>query len=120
MHTKRCFKHISQKAAFHPLRDDAREIYAAPWRGESGQAAFYRQIAQSDTENIAEAQKLYSKRSFPLHLIWGEHDSFIPVVQGHELHKLVDADSFVTIPHAAHIVHEDAPEALLGALLTNL
>jgi len=109
-----------QQAAHHPLRDDAKEIYAKPWRGENGQAAFYRQIAQSNSGNILEAQKLYSPRAFPVHLTWGEHDSFIPTERGEELRKLLAADSFVTIPNAAHIVHEDAPEALLGALLSKL
>lgn len=113
------FEAYIQKAAHHRLRHDAREIYSAPWSGDIGQAAFYRQIAQSDTENIAETQKLYKKRSFPVHLIWGEHDSFIPINQGHELTELLEADSFSVISNAAHIVQEDAPEALLGAVLTN-
>lgn len=109
-----------QKAAYHQMRDDALEIYAAPWKGDTGQAAFYRQIAQSDIKNVSEAQTLYQKRAFPLHLIWGEHDSFIPIEQGHELQKILTSDSFTVIPNAAHIVQEDAPEALLGAILTSL
>ncbi|NND90496.1 MAG: hypothetical protein HKN42_06500 [Granulosicoccus sp.] len=47
-------------------------------------------------------------------------DTFIPVEQGHELRTLLTADSLMTVPNAAHIVHEDAPEALLGALLANI
>lgn len=114
------FQAYIQKAAHHPLRADAREIYASPWRNEIGQTAFYRQIAQSSSESISEAQSQYCKRDFPVHLIWGELDTFIPIEQGQELHRLLSADSLTTIPNAAHIVHEDAPEALLGALMANI
>jgi len=33
---------------------------------------------------------------------------------------LLATDSFTVIQNAAHIVHEDAPEAIVGALLRNL
>jgi len=50
-------------------------------------------------------------------LIWGAHDDNIPVAQGRELAEALDADSFTTGPEAAHIVMEDAPEAVVAALL---
>jgi pimeloyl-ACP methyl ester carboxylesterase len=114
------FRAYIQNAAHYPLREEAIEIYAAPWRGDIGQAAFYRQIAQADTEHIADVQKQYGKPEFGVHLIWGEHDTFIPLEQGRQLQGLLAADSFDVIHNAAHIVHEDAPEAIVGALLRNL
>lgn len=114
------FQAYIQKAAHHRLRPEAIEIYASPWRGQIGQAAFYRQIAQSRVKNISEAQTRYKKRDFPVHLIWGELDTFIPLERGQALSRLLSADSFTVLPNAAHIVHEDAPEALLGALLANI
>ena len=109
-----------QKAAHYPFRDDALQLYLEPWSGEVGQAAFYRQIAQADTDHIAEAQKRYGKPAFDVHLIWGQLDTFIPIAQGEELHGLLSADSMTVIPDAAHIVLEDAPEAVVGALMRNL
>ena len=114
------FRAYIQNAAHYPLREEAIEVYAAPWRGEIGQAAFYRQIAQADTRHIEDVQKLYKKPEFKVDLIWGEHDTFIPLEQGRELQGLLAADSFTVIHNAAHIVHEDAPEAIVGALLQNL
>ena len=114
------FRAYIQKAAHYPLRDEALEIYAAPWRGDTGQAAFYRQIAQSDTRHIAEAQELYHKPAFEVHLAWGENDTFIPLEQGRQLQRLLAADTFTVIKNAAHIVQEDAPEAIVGLLLRNL
>ena len=114
------FRAYIQNAARYPFKEESVEIYAAPWRGETGQAAFYRQIAQSDIRHIADVQKKYGKCDFAVHLMWGEHDTFIPLAQGHELERLLSADSFTTIRDAAHIVHEDAPETIVGGLLRNL
>ena len=114
------FRAYIQNAAHYPLREESIQLYFDPWSGEEGKAAFYRQIAQANTANIDEAQRCYGKTDFNIHLIWGERDTFIPISQGKELQQLVDAKSFTPIPDAAHIGHEDAPEALLGALLKNI
>jgi pimeloyl-ACP methyl ester carboxylesterase len=114
------FRAYIQNAAHYPLKEEAINIYAEPWRGEIGQVAFYRQIAQADTRNIADVQELYRKPDFDVHLIWGKHDTFIPLEQGRKLQDLLAADSFTVVHNAAHIVHEDAPEAIVGTLLRNL
>lgn len=112
------FRAYIQNAAHFQLSDEAIEIYIAPWLGEQGQPAFYRQIAQADTKYIAEVQQVYSKRTFDVHLAWGEKDTFIPIEQGEELNELLSADTLTRIPDAGHIVHEDAPEAIVSFLLT--
>ena len=108
-----------QQAAHYPLRAEAMDIYLEPWRGETGKPAFYRQIAQSDTANIAEAQQRYRKPDFPVHLVWGAHDSFIPLERGEKLKGLLHAETMTVVDDAAHIVQEDAPEAVVAALLRN-
>ncbi len=114
------FRAYIQNAAHYPLREEAIQIYFEPWSGHEGKAAFYRQIGQSDITAIQGVQALYGKTDFDTHLIWGEEDTFIPVSQGRELARLVAAKSFTPISGAAHLGHEDAPEALLGALHENL
>ncbi|WRY35511.1 alpha/beta hydrolase (plasmid) [Thioclava litoralis] len=114
------FRAYIQNAAHYPLREESIRLYFEPWSDAVGKAAFYRQIGQADTANIAEAQERYGKTDFDVHLIWGEEDTFIPLAQGEELAGLVHAKSFTRVPSAAHIGQEDAPEALLGALLANI
>lgn len=114
------FRAYIQRAAHYPLKEEAIEIYAAPWMGDVGQAAFYRQIAQANIDNISQVQSLYKCPGFDVHLIWGELDTFIPLKQGEELRDLLEANSLTTVPNAAHIVHEDAPEALVGTLISNI
>ncbi|MAK62192.1 MAG: alpha/beta hydrolase [Ponticaulis sp.] len=114
------FKAYIQNAAFQPLSTDVSDIYLSAYCGPDGQPSFYRQIAHANTNNIAEASERYAPCDFPIHIIWGEHDSFIPLERGRKLRDLLKADSFTVIPDAAHLVQEDAPEALLGAILTTL
>ena len=111
------FRAYIQRAALKTLPEEVIEIYARPWRGESGQSAFYRQIAQSDTKYIEEVQKHYKPMDGIINVLWAEEDTFIPINQGKQLAGLIKANSFTCIPSAAHIVQEDAPEAIVSALL---
>jgi pimeloyl-ACP methyl ester carboxylesterase len=52
-----------------------------------------------------------------VHLVWGAHDTFIPVSQGEQLAGRLKADRFTVVPDAGHAIQEDAPEAMLAALL---
>jgi len=114
------FRAYIQKAAHYPLRETAIQTYWAPWSDADGKAAFYRQIAQADTIHIEDVQKRYTETAFETHIIWGERDTFIPISQGQELSQQIRASSFTPIADAAHLVQEDAPEALLGALFQTL
>lgn len=114
------FKAYIQNASFQPLSDETSEIYLSAYRGPESQRSFYRQIAHARTNNIAEVAERYAPRDFPVHIIWGEHDSFIPIERGRSLAEKLSADSFTVVKNAAHLVQEDAPEAVLGAILTSL
>ncbi|MEL6401186.1 MAG: alpha/beta hydrolase [Cyanobacteria bacterium J06626_4] len=114
------FRAYIQAAAHYPLREESIRLYFEPWSGEVGKAAFYRQIAQADLGNIEAAQKLYGPTDFDVHISWGMRDTFIPSAQGRQVHQLLQAKSFTPIDDAAHMVHEDSPAALLGALLQSI
>jgi len=74
-----------QITAFSPLSEEALEVYAASWLGETGQPAFYRQITQLDQKYTDEAQGLYRQMDCPVNVLWGERDEWIPVAKGQEL-----------------------------------
>ncbi len=112
------FRAYVQRAALTTLSEDTMEIYAQPWRGELGQSAFYRQIAQSDTKYIEEIQHQFAPMTCGVDLIWGEQDSFIPLNQGEQLANSLSVERLTCVQNAAHLVQEDAPEAIVAALLT--
>lgn len=91
--------------------------YVQPWLGETGQAAFYRQIAQMDECYTREAEGLYSSVRCPTQIMWGEDDQWIPIERGRALHKLIPGAQFHPVPNAGHLVQEDAPEAIVAAVL---
>lgn len=108
-----------QGAAFRPLSEEALRVYMAPWQGSTGQAAFYRQIAQMDQAFTDEVEPLYEPLDCPVTVHWGEEDEWIPVRKGEELAARISARPLVRIPGAGHLVQEDAPEHLVAALLTD-
>lgn len=107
-------------AAFRPLDASALRLYVEPWFGGSGQAAFYRQIAQMDQRYTDEIESRYGDMRCPVRIVWGERDSWIPLERGHELARRIAGSSLRVVPDAGHLVQEDAPEAVVAALLGDL
>jgi pimeloyl-ACP methyl ester carboxylesterase len=107
-------------AAFRPLPASTLQLYIDPWVGASGQAAFYRQIAQMDQRYTDEIESRYGEMRCPVRIIWGEQDSWIPVERGRELARRIAGSSLRVVPEAGHLVQEDAPEAVVAALLGDL
>lgn len=106
-----------RSAAHRPLSDEACEIYAAPWRGAVGRPAFYRQIAQMEQHFTDEVEPLYAPREFPVRLLWGEEDAWIPLERGRALAARLTGGALRTIPQAGHLAQEDAPEEIIAAML---
>ncbi|WP_217251148.1 alpha/beta fold hydrolase [Streptomyces sp. AC602_WCS936] len=96
------------------------ERLVRPWLGESGQPAFYRQIAQADQRHTDEIQDRYSTIGVPTLVCWGEDDAWIPVAKGRELAAAVPGARLEPIAGAGHLVQEDAPAELTAALLAFL
>jgi len=107
-------------AAFRPLSASALQLYVDPWVGTAGQAAFYRQIAQMDQRYTDEIESRYREMRCPVRIIWGERDGWIPLERGRELAKRIASSSLRIVPEAGHLVQEDAPEAIVAALLSDL
>ena len=88
-----------------------------PWLGEAGQAAFYRQIAQMDRRFTDEIESRYGELRCPVMILWGEQDRWIPVERGRELAARIQTATLRCVPDSGHLMQEDAPEAIVAALL---
>lgn len=103
-------------AAHRPLRGDDLDMLTKPWTTASGQAAFYRQIAQADQRYTDEVETLYSTIELPVLVTWGTEDTWIPVDRAHRLHGLIPASQLHLIEDAGHLIQLDAPEQLTSTL----
>ncbi|MCI5042925.1 MAG: alpha/beta hydrolase [Donghicola eburneus] len=109
-----------QTAAHVPLSQEALQIYAVPWTGPVGQPAFYRQIAQMDQRFTDEVEGLYDCMDCPVTVLWGAEDGWIPIAKGQELASRLTTRPMTPIPNAGHLVQEDAPEAIVAAVLRTI
>jgi pimeloyl-ACP methyl ester carboxylesterase len=98
------------------------EALVAPWLDETGQAAFYRQLAQrtGDEAFVDGLQDRYRTVDLPVAVCWGEDDTWIPQARGRELADRIPGARFRAIPGAGHLVQEDNPAALTAAVLAFL
>jgi len=106
-----------QGAVYSDLSQATMNIYMSPWQGDVGQAAFYRQIAQMDQLYTDEVEKLYGPMDCPVQILWGENDEWIPPSQGQKLADNLSNGEITLVPNAGHLLQEDAPEAIIAALL---
>ena len=90
----------------------------APWLGEAGQSAFYRQIAQNDQRWTDEIEGRYGELDdLPVLICWGTDDTWIPVDRAHRLAGMIPGAGLRLIEGAGHLVQEDEPSALTADLL---
>ncbi len=87
-------------------------MLAEPWCDDEGQAAFYRQIAQSDERFTGELEPLLGRVTAPTHLVWGENDTWIPADRANRLRDAIPASTLALVPNAGHLIQFDQPVAL--------
>jgi pimeloyl-ACP methyl ester carboxylesterase len=103
-------------ASHRGLRDDELTMLVAPWLGDEGQGAFYRQVAQADERHTAELEPLLDRVAAPTHVVWGAQDAWVPVDRAYRLRDAVPGATLTVVPDAGHLVQLDAPVALATAL----
>ena len=103
-------------AAHRRLAAEHLDMLSAPWLGADGQAAFYRQIAQSDQSYTDEIEPLYPKIDMPVLIAWGMEDAWLPVDHARALADRIRGSELCLIPGAGHLVQLDAPEQLTAIL----
>ncbi|KAA5827047.1 alpha/beta hydrolase [Saccharopolyspora hirsuta] len=104
-------------AAHRQLRDDVLDELVAPWLGEAGQPAFYRQIAQADERYTREVEDRYAELDCPVLIAWGDQDQWLPTERAQQLAERIPHAELAWIEQGGHLVQEDNP-AQLTALLT--
>ena len=104
-------------AVHRPLVDEDMRRYLDPWLGETGQAAFYRQVAQMSDRFTTEVEGRYGEIRCPVSILWGAEDGWIPAERGETLAARIPGARLQVVPAAGHLMQEDAPEAIVAAAL---
>jgi pimeloyl-ACP methyl ester carboxylesterase len=99
-------------ASHSGLTGEQSDMLVAPWLGETGQAAFYRQIAQADQRYTDEIEPLYPALDLPVLVAWGTEDTWIPVDRAHRLAELIPGAKLELIEDAGHLIQLDQPKRL--------
>ena len=98
------------------LTEKALQGLVAPWLGNEGQAAFYRQIAQADERDTDDLAPLLPGMDLPVLVVWGSQDTWIPVDRAHRLAGLIPGAKVRVIDGAGHLIQLDQPVALAVTL----
>jgi pimeloyl-ACP methyl ester carboxylesterase len=105
-------------ASHRGVRDDDLAALVAPWTAGDGQAAFYRQIEQTDERYLRDIEERLPGMDIPVRIVWGEEDTWIAPETGRRLCELIPGATLELVACAGHLVHYDAPVALADALRT--
>ncbi|HWM00708.1 MAG TPA: alpha/beta hydrolase [Actinophytocola sp.] len=103
-------------ASHRGLRDDQVAALTAPWLGEEGQPAFYRQIAAYDEGYLVENEALLGRMTIPVAVLWGTEDTWIPIATGERLASGIPGAALTRVEQAGHLIQLDAPVTLATAL----
>ena len=98
------------------FRPGVLDAFLAPWRGPTGQAAFYRQYRQISQADTADYEHLLPDVSIPTRLVWGREDRILPSPYAEWLHDHIPYAQLSWVEGAGHLLQEDAPAQLLAHL----
>ncbi len=94
------------------LTPEQSDMLVAPWLGDTGQAAFYRQMAEADQAYTDEIEPLYPTIDLPVLVVWGTEDTWIPVDRAHRLASLIPGAELALVENAGHLIQLDRPDEL--------
>ncbi|QWF86038.1 alpha/beta fold hydrolase [Amycolatopsis sp. CA-230715] len=100
------------------LSESARAAYLDRFAGPPGQRRWLDQIAHFTEEDTVEVVEALGEITVPTHVIWGEHDQWLPSGTATRLADLIPGARRTIIPGAGHFLTEDAP-AEVAAVLGN-
>ncbi|MBB3052206.1 pimeloyl-ACP methyl ester carboxylesterase [Prauserella isguenensis] len=103
-------------ASHRGLREADLAALVAPWLGEVGRRAFYRQMAEADQAYTDAVQPRYGELDLPVLVVWGREDTWIPVDRAHRLAATIPGAELELVDDAGHLIQLDQPARLATRL----
>ena len=103
-------------AVHRPLEPERLDAYLRPWRGQAGQAAYFRKIEQWRDEDMAVLTPLLGTVDVPVLVLWGAEDTWLSPETGERLAAEIPGARLELIDGAGHFAMEDEPTAVAEKL----
>jgi pimeloyl-ACP methyl ester carboxylesterase len=94
------------------LTEAALSTYLRPWIGAGGSARFARSLQAIDGSGLEGRDDELSAIGFPVLILWGEDDPFLPASLGERLNDAIASSTLGLLPGCGHFLTEDAPETI--------
>ena len=107
------------RAGYHQPRritDDIVRAYAAPLRDAAARRALIDTARAIPPDNADALAARYGAIAVPTLMLWGRHDTIVPLAVGDRLHRAIPASRLAVIDDAGHLPHEEQPEPVLREL----
>jgi pimeloyl-ACP methyl ester carboxylesterase len=103
-------------AVHRPLDAETLDAYLRPWRGQKGQAAYFRKIEQWGDEDMAVLTPLLATIDVPVLALWGAEDAWLSRRTGERLAAAIPGARLELVDGAGHFAMEDEPAAVAEKL----
>lgn len=90
------------------VTDDVIEGYSGPWVDAGGPAAFVRAARALDGEGLTGHEQAFASWAFPIILLWGEEDPWLPPSLAERLHDALPSSALGLLPGVGHFVLDEA------------
>jgi pimeloyl-ACP methyl ester carboxylesterase len=107
-------------AVQRPLEPETLDAYLRPWRGQEGQAAYFRKIEQWRDEDMAVLAPLLATIDVPVLVLWGAEDAWLSPETGERLAAAIPGARLELVDGAGHFAMEDEPAAVAERLASFL
>ncbi len=108
IHRAQLAAHLATAVA-RPMPAELETALIAPWTGEIGQPAYYRQVAQYDYAYTEWLEARYPNVAVPVTVLWGEQDQWVAPDEGRRFAGMVPGAELRWLPDAGHFSMVDTP-----------
>lgn len=94
------------------LSEAALADYVRPWVDPGGPERFRRSLMAIDGQGLRGREEELERIGFPVLILWGEDDPFLPATLGERLNDTMPSSTLGLLPGCGHFLTEEAPETI--------
>jgi pimeloyl-ACP methyl ester carboxylesterase len=91
------------------------DAYVAPFAGQP--SSFFRTLNAIDGDGLADREADLERIEFPVLILWGEDDPFLPPIVGERLNEAMPSSALGLLPGCGHFIVDEAADTI-GPLIS--